>query len=75
MNVATTHPDVREYLASQRARIERTLDRFLPPVSAEPAVIHEAMRYAVFAGGKRLRPILAIAAAEACGDGQVRNDG
>src|SRR5204863_4068518 len=38
-----------------------------PPAVAEPSVVHEAMRYSVFAGGKRLRPILVIAAAEAAG--------
>lgn len=56
-----------DYLASRRALIDRTLDRHLPPSGTPPAVIHEAMRYAVLGGGKRIRPILAIAAAEACG--------
>ena len=39
----------------------------LPPATAYPPTIHEAMRYSVFAGGKRLRPILVIAGAEAVG--------
>lgn len=56
-----------EYLGEQRARIDRTLDALLPPADTPPAVIHEAMRYAVLGGGKRIRPILAIAAAQACG--------
>lgn len=56
-----------EYLGEQRARIDRALDAQLPPAGTPPAVIHEAMRYAVLGGGKRVRPILAIAAAEACG--------
>ena len=56
-----------EYLAERRALIDRTLDAQLPPAGTPPAVIHEAMRYAVLGGGKRVRPILAIAAAEACG--------
>lgn len=56
-----------EYLASRRAMVERTLEASLPPASTPPASIHEAMRYAVLGGGKRIRPILAIAAAEACG--------
>lgn len=47
--------------------IDRTLDEHLPPPTTPPAVIHEAIRYAVLGGGKRIRPILAIAAAEACG--------
>ncbi|HKS24645.1 MAG TPA: farnesyl diphosphate synthase [Thermoanaerobaculia bacterium] len=56
-----------EYLAERRALIDRTLNAQLPPADTPPAVIHEAMRYAVLGGGKRVRPILAIAAAEACG--------
>lgn len=56
-----------EYLASRRALVDRTLDENLPPPTTPPAVIHQAMRYAVLGGGKRIRPILAIAAAEACG--------
>ncbi|MDQ3281538.1 MAG: polyprenyl synthetase family protein [Acidobacteriota bacterium] len=59
--------DIRAYLAEKRALVDATLDRHLPPASTQPAVIHEAMRYAVLGGGKRIRPILAIAAAEACG--------
>jgi geranylgeranyl diphosphate synthase, type II len=55
-----------EYLRDRRAMVERTLDQYLPPASTPPALIHEAMRYAVLGGGKRIRPILAIAAAEAC---------
>src|SRR5438876_3213214 len=56
-----------EYLAARRADVDRTLEQNLPPADTPPAVIHEAMRYAVLGGGKRIRPILAIAAAEACG--------
>ena len=55
------------FLSSRRALIDRTLDEHLPPADTPPRVIHEAMRYAVLGGGKRIRPILAIAAAEACG--------
>jgi geranylgeranyl diphosphate synthase type II len=56
-----------EYLAERRALVDRTIDAQLPPADTPPAVIHEAMRYAVLGGGKRVRPILAIATAEACG--------
>jgi geranylgeranyl diphosphate synthase type II len=56
-----------EYLKSWRAEVDRTLDATLPPADTPPEIIHEAMRYAVLGGGKRIRPILAIAAAEACG--------
>jgi geranylgeranyl diphosphate synthase type II len=54
-------------LSERRALVDRTLDRHLPPEDTPPASIHQAMRYAVLGGGKRLRPILAMAAAEACG--------
>lgn len=56
-----------EYLADVRVRIDTALESHLPPASTAPAVIHEAMRYAVLGGGKRIRPALAVAAAEACG--------
>mgnify|MGYP001797724433 CR=1 FL=1 len=56
-----------DYLRDRRALVERTIDENLPAATPEPPVIHEAMRYAVLGGGKRLRPILAIAAAEALG--------
>ncbi|MDP2961105.1 MAG: polyprenyl synthetase family protein, partial [candidate division Zixibacteria bacterium] len=46
---------------------ERALDSFLPDKKVEPKSLHKAMRYSVFAGGKRLRPILAIASFEAVG--------
>lgn len=59
--------DLAGYLASRRALVERTLESHLPPPDTPPAVIHEAMRYAVLGGGKRIRPVIAIAAAEACG--------
>jgi geranylgeranyl diphosphate synthase, type II len=56
-----------EYLQARRALVDRTLYATLPPATTEPPIIHEAMRYAVLGGGKRVRPIVAIAAAEACG--------
>ena len=59
--------NLNEYLQSRRALVDRTLDATLPPPTTPPAVIHEAMRYDVLGGGKRIRPIVAIAAAEACG--------
>ena len=55
------------YLEEQRRRIEVTLDRLLPPPDGPGATVVEAMRYAVLGGGKRLRPIVAIASCEACG--------
>lgn len=55
------------YLAESTAAVNRALDRFLPTERTKPATIHKAMRYSLFAGGKRLRPALCLAAAEACG--------
>lgn len=59
--------DLKEYLADRAALVDAAMDAYLPPAKERPATIHEAMRYAVFAGGKRLRPVLCIAAGEACG--------
>jgi geranylgeranyl diphosphate synthase, type II len=59
--------DLKRYLAARQKEVDRALDRFLPKASAKPATIHKSMRYSLFAGGKRLRPILCLAAAEACG--------
>jgi geranylgeranyl diphosphate synthase type II len=59
--------ELKHYLAARQKEVDRALDRFLPKASTKPATIHKAMRYSLFAGGKRLRPILCLAAAEACG--------
>src|SRR3954467_9402251 len=64
--------DLEKFLASSTAAVNVALDRFLPKEKTRPATIHKAMRYSLFAGGKRLRPILCVAAAEACG-GAVRD--
>jgi geranylgeranyl diphosphate synthase, type II len=58
---------LREYLSEKRALVDATLDANLPPADTNPPTIHEAIRYAVLGGGKRIRPIVAIAAAEAVG--------
>jgi geranylgeranyl diphosphate synthase type II len=55
------------YLEKQRNLIEKALAKAVPAASVRPATIHAAMRYSLLAGGKRLRPILTLAAAEACG--------
>jgi len=49
------------------AAVNRALDGFLPRATTRPRTIHRAMRYSLFAGGKRLRPALCLAAAAACG--------
>jgi len=59
--------NVKAYLQSRQMKIDRALDRYLPKESVKPTTIHKAMRYSLFAGGKRLRPILCLAAAEAAG--------
>jgi len=64
--------DLECYLEEKRRAINEGLDRFLPPANEEPAIIHEAMRYSVFTGGKRLRPILVITAAEVSGGSESR---
>src|SRR6201981_2082617 len=64
--------NLKSYLKSRQAKIDRALDRYLPKENVKPATIHKAMRYSLFAGGKRLRPILCLAAAEACG-GKIDN--
>jgi geranylgeranyl diphosphate synthase type II len=53
------------FLDRARAQVDEALERYLPKPPACPAIVSEAMRYSVFAGGKRLRPALTIAAAEA----------
>lgn len=47
--------------------IDQALNQWIPSARTKPATIHQAMRHSLFAGGKRVRPILALAAAEACG--------
>ena len=64
--------DLKAYLAELAAEVDAAMDAFLPKAKERPATIHAAMRYAIFAGGKRLRPVLCLAAAEAC-DGKTSN--
>jgi geranylgeranyl diphosphate synthase, type II len=59
--------DLKLYVEARRALVEEALERVLPPETAPPPTLHRAMRYSVRAGGKRLRPILVIAGAEAVG--------
>jgi geranylgeranyl diphosphate synthase, type II len=60
-----------EYMAAQQKAVDAALDRWVPPQNENPATIHGAMRYSLFAGGKRIRPLLAIAAAQAVSDAPV----
>ena len=59
--------DLSRYLDTRSAEVNAALDHFLPTEKTKPATIHRAMRYSIFAGGKRMRPALTLAAAEACG--------
>ena len=58
---------LKDYLEEQRANVEAALEHYVPSADTLPATAHKAMRHSLFAGGKRLRPILCLAAAEACG--------
>jgi geranylgeranyl diphosphate synthase type II len=58
----------REYLARQQGLVDQVLERLVPPESVPPRTIHRAMRYSLFAGGKRVRPILCLEAARAVSD-------
>jgi geranylgeranyl diphosphate synthase, type II len=59
--------DLEAYLKDKRVLVDAALERFLPGEDVQPPTVHRAMRYSVLAGGKRLRPILVIAGAEAVG--------
>jgi geranylgeranyl diphosphate synthase type II len=54
-------------LARRKGEIDEALQKLVPPADAWPSTLHRAIRHSLFAGGKRLRPILALAAAEAVG--------
>jgi geranylgeranyl diphosphate synthase type II len=58
---------LKPYLQERIQLVETALDRYLPGVDTLPASLHDAMRYSVFAGGKRIRPVLMMAACEAVG--------
>jgi len=58
---------LQSYLHRRQELVNRAMDRYLPPVQGEAAGIHRAMRYSVLGEGKRVRPILTLAACEAVG--------
>ena len=62
-------------ISELQARIEDVLDRWLPPAETHPVRLHEAMRYSVLGGGKRIRPVLAYAAGRALGIDPRQIDG
>src|SRR3954453_7586189 len=57
-----------DFLKQQHSLVDEALNRLTPPESALPQTIHKAMRYSLFAGGKRIRPILCLQAASAVAD-------
>jgi geranylgeranyl diphosphate synthase type II len=69
MIVRSAADSLAAFLDASRARVEAALDRYLPKPPSCPEIMSEAMRYSVFAGGKRFRPVLALAAADAVARG------
>lgn len=69
-----TRPELTPALREHARRVEGVLDLALPPADREPRALHAAMRYAVLGGGKRIRPMLACAAASAVGADPARAD-
>ena len=65
--VTTMTFDLKAYMRERQTLVDNELGRCLPPEDLRPAALHKAMRYAVLSGGKRIRPILAMAAAETAG--------
>ncbi|MEO8431958.1 MAG: polyprenyl synthetase family protein [Acidobacteriota bacterium] len=65
--MTTAATDVTGYLAARREEVDRELARLVPPDTAWPETLHRAIRHSLFAGGKRLRPILCLAAGETAG--------
>lgn len=63
---------LKEYITEKAAAVDEALDRFLPPEAGKPATLHRAMRYSVFAGGKRVRAVLVLMVNELLG-GRVEN--
>ena len=59
--------DLQRYLAQRRQLLDSALEEMVPSADTKPELLHEAMRHSLFAGGKRVRPILAMASAEALG--------
>ena len=57
--------EVKTFLRLQQRRVDDRLETLMPPADTYPEIVHEAMRYSLFAGGKRVRPALALATAEA----------
>ncbi len=59
--------DIQTYISESKELVDQYLEKLLPNENEEPPTIHKAMRYSVFAGGKRVRPILVLASGESLG--------
>jgi len=59
--------ELKKYSHQRAKQVDTALGHYLPTARTKPATLHQAMRYSLFAGGKRIRPLLTFAAAEACG--------
>lgn len=59
--------DIQKYLSESKQAVDEYLDRLLPAETEDPTTIHKAMRYSMFAGGKRVRPILVLSSGESLG--------
>jgi len=70
--VTHPNPEFQRWTAAVQAEVEAALARELPAADRAPARLHEAMRYAVLGGGKRVRPLLVYAAGEAAGAARER---
>lgn len=67
MTTSSDSETLAAYLAGKRETVESALERFMPPADMPPVRLHRAMRHSMFSGGKRLRPILAVASFELLG--------
>ena len=62
-----TPMNIQDYLERKRIDVDQFLDQVIPPAATPPVILHDSMRYSLLGGGKRIRPILTIASAEALG--------
>jgi len=68
----TTSFDLVSYVGAIREKVDAALDEYLKPEGAPPETLHRAMRYSVFSGGKRIRPVFCLASTAACGGSHER---
>lgn len=67
MSTSSSAKLLADFIQSARPLIEQAMDKAVPSAKTRPQVLHKAMRHSLFAGGKRLRPLLVLAAAQSCG--------